>query len=71
MKRAFILLNNMRSAIKAEAWCREQSIACEVIPVPRQLSSECGMCLEIDSERADHVQKQLLAAGFSLTLAYL
>lgn len=69
MKRAFILLKNMRAAIKAEAWCREQGVACEVIPVPRQLSSECGMCLEIDNNHADTVQQQLQSAGFILTLA--
>ena len=71
MKRAFILLKNMRAAIKAEAWCRKQGVACEVVPVPRQLSSECGMCLEVDNNRADTVQQQLQSAGFILTLARL
>ena len=71
MRRAFLLLKNMRSAIKAEAWCREQEIRCEVVPVPRQISSECGMCLEVADEKADEVFRQLESSGFTLSLARL
>ena len=71
MKRSFLLMASMRYAIKAEAFCRKQGITCEVVPVPRQVSSECGMCLEIDNERAEQVLTQLQQAGFEITLAQM
>ncbi|WP_257286271.1 DUF3343 domain-containing protein [Endozoicomonas sp. SESOKO1] len=69
MKRSFLLLPSMRLAIKAEAFCRDSNIACEVVPVPRQISSECGMCLEVDNGLAEQVQRQLEQAGLAAILA--
>ena len=69
MSRSFLLMSSMRYAIKAEKFCREQGITCEVVPVPRQISSECGMCLEIESVQAERVQEQLQQAGFEIKLA--
>ena len=69
MKRSFLLRPSMRTAIKAEAFCRASNIACEVVPVPRQISSECGMCLEVDNDAAEQVQRQLEQAGLAAVLA--
>ena len=69
MIRSFLLMSSMRYAIKAEKFCREQNVSCEVVPVPRQISSECGMCLEVDNARAEQVLSQLQQAGFEITLA--
>lgn len=71
MSRSFLLMKSMRYAIKAEKFCREQGITCEVVPVPRQISSECGMCLEIAVDQAERVQEQLQRAGFEITLAQI
>ena len=69
MTRTFLLLKTMRYAIKAEAHCREQGISCQVIPVPREISSECGMCLEVDTAHVDGVKAQLETSGFQVTMA--
>ena len=71
MTRSFLLMNSMRYAIKAEKFCREQGITCEVVPVPRQISSECGMCLEIEPDKAGPVLEQLQQAGFEIILAQI
>ena len=71
MKRAFLLPDSMRSAIKMEDFCRQHKIACEVVPVPRQISSECGMCLEIDHTQAERVKRCLTESGFKIQLAHL
>lgn len=71
MRRSFLLLPSMRLAIKAEAFCKANNITCEVVPVPRQISSECGMCLEVDNGLAEQVQNQLEQAGLTATLACL
>ena len=69
MSRAFLLFPSMRHAIKAEAYCREKGVNCKVVPVPRQISSECGMSLEIDIAVADHVFSQLHDAGFPVSVS--
>jgi hypothetical protein len=45
-------------ALRAERVLQEAGIACKLIPVPRQLSSDCGVCVRI--ERA--AQETALAA---------
>ncbi len=47
MARQFLLLENTRAVIQAENHLKELNIPCRVMPVPRAISSECGMCLEI------------------------
>ena len=47
MKRQFLLLENTRAVIRAEEHLNKLDIPCRVMPVPRAISSECGMCLEI------------------------
>ncbi len=47
MARQFLLLENTRAVIQAENRLKELNIPCRVMPVPRTISSECGMCLEI------------------------
>ena len=71
MKRSFLLMPSMRNAIKAEAFCREQGIDSEVVPVPRQISTECGMCLEVNNEKAENILLQLQQAGFEITLTQM
>lgn len=49
------LFQTTRSVIKAERVCLESGIQCKVIPVPRDISSECGMALEIDEKDKDRI----------------
>ena len=71
MSRSFLLFPSVRYAIKAEAVCRQQGVDCQVMPVPRQISSECGMCLEVDTARAAEVLSELQQAQFQVTLAHI
>ncbi|MBP7764213.1 MAG: DUF3343 domain-containing protein [Deltaproteobacteria bacterium] len=52
---AVILLESVSHALRAEKILKAAGIRCKLIPVPRQLSSDCGVCLRIaaaDGERA-------------------
>ncbi|MCL6271154.1 DUF3343 domain-containing protein [Sansalvadorimonas sp. 2012CJ34-2] len=69
MSRSFLLFPSVRYAIKAEAVCKMQGVTCQVMPVPRQISSECGMCLEVDTARAEDILNELQQAQFQVTLA--
>ena len=46
-----ILVYSTSYALRAEKVLAEAGIPCKLIPVPRHLSSDCGVCVRI--ERAD------------------
>jgi hypothetical protein len=46
-----ILVHSTSHALRAEKVLMEAGIPCKLIPVPRHLSSDCGVCVRI--ERAD------------------
>jgi hypothetical protein len=45
---AVILFESVSHALRAEKIVKAAGIRCKLIPVPRQLSSDCGVCLRID-----------------------
>jgi hypothetical protein len=49
--RSVVLLRSTSHAIRAERLVQEAGVACALIPVPRHLSSDCGVCLRLS--RAD------------------
>ncbi len=69
--RSFLLFSSVRHAIKAEQFCQQQGVACRVLPVPRKISSECGMCLEVDPALAASTLSALQTAEFDVSLAEL
>jgi hypothetical protein len=44
------LFESTHAVIKAERLCIEQGLACRAIAVPRSISSNCGIALEINEE---------------------
>jgi len=48
---AVILVPSTSHALRAEKVLQQAGIGCKLIPVPRQLSSDCGVCVRIG--RAD------------------
>ena len=54
-----ILFENVHRLMQAEALLKEQGIAREILPVPKEYSTECGMCLRLE-------ERHLAAAGDAL-----
>jgi len=50
-EQAVILVQGTNHAIRAEKLLQRAGISCKLIPVPRHLSSDCGVCVRV--ERAD------------------
>ncbi len=48
----FVLFNTIHDVLKAEKALKEQSVEGEVVPVPRKLSSDCGVCIKSDADSA-------------------
>ena len=60
---AVILLPSTSHAIHAETALRAAGIGCKLIPVPRHISSDCGVCLRIAREDQGAARATLDAAG--------
>ena len=44
---AVILVYSTSRAMRIEKLLAERGIACKLVPVPRQISSDCGVCVRI------------------------
>jgi len=53
---AAILVPSTSHALKVEKILKEAAVTCKLIPVPRQLSSDCGVCVRINNSDAHAVK---------------
>ncbi len=71
-KKDVVLVYSVSHAMKIESFLKKAGCACSMVPVPRHLSSDCGVCVrfahEIHSKVEDAIQQaNLEVAGiFSL-----
>lgn len=64
---AILLVPSISHATRAEALLKAQGLRCKLIPVPREVSSDCGVCVRVarsDSASAIHI---LAEAGITIT----
>ena len=59
---AYVLFFTSNHAFRAETLMRREGITCKLVPVPRQFSSECGVCLRIEPAARAEVEQGLHAA---------
>lgn len=60
---AAVLFPSVSATLRAEKLLKQAGLAVKVVPVPRQLSSDCGVCLRIEAKMAATVAQALDAAG--------
>ncbi len=52
--RVFILLfRSIHEVLRVEKILKKQGVRHELVPVPRNLSSDCGMCIRLDGDATD------------------
>ncbi|MBN1347944.1 DUF3343 domain-containing protein [candidate division KSB1 bacterium] len=61
-----ILVHSTSHAIKAERVLKKSDIKCKLIPVPRQLSSDCGLCIQINANDIESAKGRLLAENVEI-----
>ena len=61
-----ILVYSTSHAIRAEKVLAEAGISCKLIPVPRYLSSDCGVCVRIEPAQREAAVETLKAAKVEL-----
>ena len=47
--RLILLFASIHDVLAAEALARAHGVWCDLVPAPRELSSECGMVLELET----------------------
>jgi hypothetical protein len=65
-KHAVILVYSTSYAIRAEKILHQAGIQSKLVPVPRHLSSNCGVCLRIERTDTEAAQKALEAVGVEI-----
>jgi len=63
MKNILLLFKSVHLVIKAGKLCSQNNIACHIVPVPREISTECGMAIKIGKQNKDKIIKILTGNG--------
>lgn len=66
MSHYVLLVQSTSYALKAEKLLRRHDIIPKLIPVPRHLSSDCGVCLQITATEKDVVVEILKTANMEI-----
>lgn len=70
-KDAVVLFLSISHAMRAEAVVKQAGIAGKLIPIPRHLSSDCGVCLRIPVHEQERVNELLKAVLTDYTIVPL
>lgn len=63
---AVILVYSTNHAMRIERLLTQQQIECKLIPVPRQLSSDCGVCVRFQRADREKIVNCLNGAGIEV-----
>lgn len=59
MNYSVILVDSTSHAMRIEKVLASNGLGCKMIPVPRHLSSDCGVCVRVLSDDVVNIQKIL------------
>ena len=71
MAQGVILFPSIHFALRAEKLMKQKGILHKLIPIPRHLSSDCGVCLRIPWEKKEEVLAILAQTGVKIDGAHL
>ena len=61
-----VLFKSVNQTMWADKLLKEKRLPHKLIPVPRQISSDCGVCIRIESDFVDAVRHELAGVdGFT------
>lgn len=70
MSLGVMLFASTHFAIRAEKLAKEKGFAVKLIPVPRHLSSDCGVCLRFSWEQKGEIEDTLNQARVQMEGIY-
>jgi hypothetical protein len=63
---AILLVSSTNQALRVEKLLQTAGIACKLIPVPRQISSDCGVCVRVHRDEGETAHQVLASAGLEI-----
>jgi hypothetical protein len=63
---SIILVYSTSHAMRIEKLLQEKRIPCKMIPVPRQISSDCGVCVRILRSDVEVARQAVATAGVEI-----
>ncbi|MFH1148206.1 MAG: DUF3343 domain-containing protein [Pseudomonadota bacterium] len=62
------VFDSIHHVLKAEKFIKKSGLACELIPVPRQISSDCGMALAVQPHHSQEARELLDKAALRFSV---
>lgn len=62
---------SVRSVMKAGHLLKSEGVDVTIIPIPRKISSECGMAIEVQCDDIDKVKQLLVTNNCEATGVYI
>ncbi|HSJ54326.1 MAG TPA: DUF3343 domain-containing protein [Anaerolineae bacterium] len=63
---AVLLVHATSHAMRVEKLLRDGGLTCKLIPVPRHISSDCGVCVRVRHEDLDAARRVVEATGIEI-----
>jgi len=60
----YLLFNSIHYVMKAEERIKDAGIIIDLVPVPREISSDCGMCIAFSEQDLRKVVSLVSGPGF-------
>ncbi|NLK51187.1 MAG: DUF3343 domain-containing protein [Syntrophomonadaceae bacterium] len=57
-------------ALKAEKVLKEEALKASIIPVPREISSLCGLAIRVDAQQRGQVEQTLRGKGVGIEAVF-
>jgi hypothetical protein len=71
MPYGYILVFSTSHAIRAEKLLGKARVSCKLVPVPREISSDCGVCIRVNAIDLDSDGQTLAAAHLEIAGLHL
>lgn len=66
MKEMILLVHTSGHAFSIEKALKKRGIACRLTPIPRKVSSDCGICVRFDAEKLEAVEQFVSGLPFEI-----
>jgi len=66
MSQGVVLFASIHFAIRAEKLAKEKGLIVKLIPVPRYLSSNCGVCLRFSWDQKREIEETMIQSGVKM-----
>jgi len=61
-----LLVPSAQHAVRAEKVLLDAGLVCKLIPVPRQIASDCGVCVRVVQSETEKARRILAQAGLEV-----